>query len=241
MLLRGLWAILVCLSPCAAIAQASDPAADKDPWTGTASLGFLSTSGNTDTTSYNSAFKVSYTTGKWVHTLDGAANGAEESGMTTAEAYQAGWRSTYDVGVHSFVFGEANYRKDRFAGVEQQLSQSIGYGRRLIETEKHLLSAEIGVGYAKLDFADDTSESSAIATAGLDYKWTFTETSNFEQNIDVESGSENTYIESVSAVRARLLGDFALVLSYTIKHNTDVPLGSEKTDRLTAVSLEYAF
>ena len=75
----------------------------------------------------------------------------------------------------------------------------------------------------------------------MGWRTSFTETSNFEQNIDVESGSENTYIESVSAVRARLLGDFALVLSYTIKHNTDVPLGSEKTDRLTAVSLEYAF
>ena len=49
------------------------------------------------------------------------------------------------------------------------------------------------------------------------------------------------YIESVSAVRAKLLGDFAIVFSYTVRHNTDVPVGSDKTDKLTAISLELAF
>ena len=53
--------------------------------------------------------------------------------------------------------------------------------------------------------------------------------------------SDNTYIESVSAIRARLIGDFNLVLSYTIKQNTNVPAGSEKRDTQSAVSIEYAF
>ena len=80
-----------------------------------------------------------------------------------------------------------------------------------------------------------------IARGSIDYNWIFSETAGFDQNIVVESGSDNTYIESISAVRARLVGDLALVLSYTVKHNTDVPVGSEKTDTFTAISLEYAF
>ena len=40
---------------------------------------------------------------------------------------------------------------------------------------------------------------------------------------------------------ARLIGDFNLVLSYTIKQNSDVPVGTDKTDTLSAVSIEYAF
>lgn len=238
---RSVLIMFLVLSPGLAFSQAGEPAAEESPWSGKASLGFLSTSGNTDTTSYNTAFEVSYAVNAWTHTLKAAANGAEESGTTTAEAYQAGWKSAYDIGEHSYLFGQVNWRKDRFAGVDQQLSESIGYGRRIIDTPVHLLSAEIGAGHTKLDFADMTSSSTAILTLGADYKWTFSETSNFEQNIDVESGSDNTYIESVSAVRARLLGDLAIVLSYTVKHNTDVPVGSEKTDKLTAVSLEYAF
>ena len=121
------------------------------------------------------------------------------------------------------------------------MSESIGYGRRIIDTPAHLLSAEIGAGYRNADLSDNTSESGVIGRLGLDYKWTFSETSNFEQNISVESGSDNTYTESVSAVRAKLLGDFAIVLSYTVRHNTDVPPGNEKTDKFTAISLELAF
>ncbi len=238
---NGVLAVILILSSGAAYSQAGSPPAEESPWAGTASLGFLSTSGNTDTTSYNTAFEISYTQNKWTHTLDAAANGADESDTKTAEAYQAGWKTDYDFSEHNYVFGVVNWRKDRFSGVDQQVSEAVGYGRRFIDTPVHLLSAEIGAGHRKLDFADNTSDSGVIATLGADYKWTFSETSNFEQNISVESGSENTYIESVSAVRAKLLGDLAIVLSYTVRHNTDVPVGSQKTDRLTAISLELAF
>ncbi len=234
---NGILAVIFCLSSGVTFAQA----AAGDPWAGKASLGYLSTSGNTDTTSYNTKFEISYASNKWKHTFNAAANGALESDTTTAEAYQAGWKSAYDIAEHSYLFGQVKWRKDRFAGVQEQLSEAVGYGRRIIDTPVHLLSAEIGAGYTTFDFADMTSESSVILTLGIDYKWTFSETSNFEQNIDVESASENTYIESVSAVRARLLGDLAIVLSYTVKHNTDVPVGREKTDKLSALSLEYAF
>jgi putative salt-induced outer membrane protein len=214
-----------------ALSQAEAPEEETSPWAGTASLGYLSTAGNTDTTSYNTAFEVSYTHSSWVHTLTGAANGADESDTTTAEAYQAGWKSDYNFSETSFLFGQLNWRKDRFSGVDQQTSAAAGYGRRLIDTPEHLF----------LDFADNTSGDSAILTLGMKYIWTFSETSNFQQDIAVESGSDNTFIESVSAVRARLLGDFAIVFSYTVRHNTDVPVDSKNTDRLTAVSLEYAF
>lgn len=240
MLRNSALAVVFIVSPAAAYAQA-EIAAEEDPWTGTASLGFLSTSGNTDTTSYNTKFKISYEQDSWTHSFNAAANGAEEGGMTTAEAYKAGGKTAYSFSEHNYLFGEVNWRKDRFSGVDQQLSVAVGYGHRFIDTPAHLLSGEVGVGQRSLDFADGTSESGVIGTLGIDYKWTFSETSNFEQTVDVESGSENTYIESVSAVRAKLLGDFAIVFSYTIQHNTDVPVGSEKTDRLTAISLEYAF
>jgi len=231
------------LLPVVAYSQAGTAGApvETGPWAGKASLGYLSTSGNTNTTSYNTAFEISYSRNKWTHTLDAAGNGSDESDTTTAEAYQAGWKSTYDFSEHNYVFGLVSWRKDRFSGVNRQLSEAVGYGRRLINTPAHLLSAEIGAGHRSSDLSDDTSESGAIATLGMDYRWAFSETSNFEQGISIEAGSDNTYLESVSAVRAKLLGDLAIVLSYTVRHNTDVPVGSEKTDKFTAVSLELAF
>jgi hypothetical protein len=45
----------------------------------------------------------------------------------------------------------------------------------------------------------------------------------------------------VSAIKARLVGNLALVASYTLKRNSDVLPEIEETDTFTALSLEYAF
>ena len=222
-------------------AGATAAAEEEGLWSGKFSLGYLSTSGNTDTTTYNTAFEVTYARNKWSHTASGSANGNEDTDLHLAEAYQLGWKTDYNFTEHDYLFGLVNWRKDRFAGVVEQLSASAGYGRRLINTPKHLLSAEIGAGYRDAELSDFSSESGTILRGGLDYTWTFTEKSGFDQYISIESGADNTYVEWVSALRASLLGDFAMVLSYTVRHNTDVPAGSEKTDKLTAISIEYAF
>jgi len=238
---KGIFVVAIMLTSGAVFAQAEEVAEEEGPWSGALSLGYLSTAGNTDTTSYNTSFGIGYTRDKWNHAFDAAAIGADEGDKTTAEAYQAGWKSEYNFTEHDFIFGTVDWRKDRFSGVDQQISEAISYGRRFLDTPKHLLSVGLGVGHRQADLADDTSESGVIGRGSIDYKWIFSETAGFDQNIIVESGSDNTYIESVSAVRAKLLGDFALVVSFTIKQNSDVPPLSEKTDRLTAVSIEYSF
>ena len=86
-----------------------------------------------------------------------------------------------------------------------------------------------------------TSESEFIVRGGLNYRWILSETAEFIQALSVESGETNTYSESVTALKASLLGELALVASYTIKNNSDVVPGTEKTDTYTALSLEYAF
>ncbi len=243
MLRKFILMAVIIFSANSAFSQGTTGAAEEEdgPWSGKASLGYLATSGNTDTTTYNTAFEVTYAVNKWSHTLSGAANGNEESDLHLAEAYQLGWKTDYNFTEHDYVFGLVNWRKDRFAGVTEQITESIGYGRRVIDTPSHLLSLEIGAGYRDADLSDDSTESGAILRGGLDYTWTFTEKSGFDQKLSIESGSDNTYVESISALRANLLGDFALVLSYTVRHNTDVPIGSEKTDKLTAISIQFAF
>ena len=240
MLRRGILALAFFVLSGAVYAQ-GEAEEEEGPWSGTASVGYLSTSGNTETTSYNTKVGVVYTVNDWEHGLNLSGNGAEDTGETTAEAYQAGWRSAYQFAEHNFIFGTVDWRKDRFAGVVEQMSYALNYGRRVINTPNHILGLGLGAGYRDSDRADGTSEGNAIARGSLDYNWIFSETSGFDQNIIVESGSDNTFIESVSAVRANLLGELALVVSYTIRHNTDVPVGTEETDTISAISLEYAF
>ncbi|MDH3440188.1 MAG: DUF481 domain-containing protein [Gammaproteobacteria bacterium] len=225
----------------AGVAGAQGESEEEGPWSGNLSLGYLSTSGNTETTSYNTTFGVGHEEGDWKHRFSGSASGAETTSVSTAEAYQLGWRSDYSFTERDFIFGTIDWRKDRFAGVTEQMSYALNYGRRVIDTPTHMLSLGIGAGFRDADRSDGTNDKSGIGRGSLAYDWIWTETSGFNQGLIVESGGGNTYIESVSSVRARLVGDFNLVLSYTIKQNSDVPVGTEKKDTQTAISIEYAF
>ncbi len=214
---------------------------EEGPWSGKATLGYLSTSGNTENSTLNTGVRIEYATGDWVHSARANAVNATEDNMTTAEAYELGAKTERSFGEYDFVFARANWRKDRFSGYDTQFSQSIGYGRRLIETDVHQLNAEIGAGARQSDLVDGTSTNEFILRGGMDYRWQISETAEFRQDISVEAGDENTYLESVTAVSAQLLGDLALVFSYTIKNNSDVPAGRENRDTYIAASLEYLF
>ena len=74
-----------------------------------------------------------------------------------------------------------------------------------------------------------------------DYRWTISETAEFSQSIAIDSVSFNTYTESVTKLTMDILGNISIVVSYTIKTNSDVPAGTVNTDTFTAVALEYAF
>jgi putative salt-induced outer membrane protein len=227
--------------------MAAEEEAPASPWAGKASLGYLATSGNTENSNLNTAFEVGYTAGQWTHVLDAAAIYADEDSDTTAEAYAVGWKSERKLSDANFLFGRLDWRKDRFSGYEEQFSQTVGYGRRLIDNERHSLNAEIGVGARQSELVDPLglgngeTENETILTGGLYYKWALSETAELTQDLLAESGSENTYFESKTALSAKLVGNLALVASYTIKNNSDVPLGTEKTDTFTALSLEYSF
>ena len=226
------------LAPLALLAQETE---ETGPWAGKATLGYLATSGNTENATLNTGLEVSYTVGNWVHLAEAFALNASENEATSAEAYELGWKSERRLTEHDFLYGRLQWRKDRFGGYATQFSQTIGYGRRLIDAEKHKLNAELGLGGRQSELQDATEEDEIVYTGGLFYQWQFSETAEFRQSLTAEAGDENTYSQSVTAVSAKLFGDLALVASYTIKHNSDVPPQTEKSDRYSALSLEYAF
>lgn len=237
MTLRLISTVLAISVSFSAMAQ-EEPAS---PWSGKASLGYLATSGNTENSTLNTAVEVGFATGAWQHFAIAAAISAKESETATAEAYALGWKSERNFTDTDYIFGRLDWRKDRFSGYDSQFSQTVGYGRRLLNTDKHVLNIEAGVGARQSELQSGLTENETIFRGGAYYTWLFSETAQFRQDLTTEAGSDNTYVESVSAISAKLLGDLALVASYTVKHNTDVPALTEKTDTYSALSLEYVF
>jgi putative salt-induced outer membrane protein len=239
--MRALHAVLLCSLSGAALAQA--PAAGPaDPFVGSTALGYLSTSGNTDATNLNSSLKIAWDVdGPWKHNWTALAIKASTDDVTTAEAYAAGYKATRDFSETSYLFASGDWRQDEFSGYDKQVTEAVGYGRRLINNTRHVLALEGGVGAKQSDLITGEELDEAIVRGGLDYLLTLSENSEFNQKLLIEQGDDNRYTESTSALKTRIVGNLALVLSYVIKNNSDVPVGIDETDRFTALSLEYGF
>ncbi|MEL7537248.1 MAG: DUF481 domain-containing protein [Pseudomonadota bacterium] len=220
---------------------AAQNAPPPDPWSGTVSFGYLATTGNSESVSVNGATEIIYEKGRWKHTLDASALGSQDDADTTAEAYQFGWKSDFKFNEYNYLFLDLRWQKDLFSGYEQQTAESLGYGRRLINTDKHVLNAELGIGAKQADLIGGVSQDETIALGLLDYTWQLSETASFSQDVRVEAGEENTYLESVTALNTKVFKNLGLVLSYTVRNNSDVPTDTESTDTFTAISLEYVF
>ena len=67
-------------------AQEEEAEGDESPWSGTVKLGYLATTGNTESQSMNAGFEINYTLELWAHQATGAAIGTSESNISTAEA-----------------------------------------------------------------------------------------------------------------------------------------------------------
>jgi putative salt-induced outer membrane protein len=236
LLVPGAAILSIALGALPALAQDED-----EGLSGQLALGYLATSGNSDSENLSLNFGGDYYGDVWHHSLDGRAVRASTSGVTTAEAYGLSWQSAREFGGKSYMFGRAAWDKDKFSGYDQQIREVVGYGRHFIDNERHELNGEVGAGLRQSDLRDGTTEDKSIARLSTDYVFRISETAEFKQLFSVESGSDNTYTESVTSLSADVWTNLAIVLTYTVKRNSDVPVGTVRKDTFTAVSLEYSF
>jgi putative salt-induced outer membrane protein len=73
------------------------------------------------------------------------------------------------------------------------------------------------------------------------YRWDFVEKSFFSQGLRSFIGSDNTEVESVTALDYRLNDLIDFRVSVNVKHNTDTPDGGSSTDTITAISLKLDY
>jgi putative salt-induced outer membrane protein len=241
LLSMALMALYVPIASSEEAASEEDATEEQGPWSGTVGLGYTAVSGNTETRSFSFDTEINYDGLKWEHTFTGRAINQSVDKNATAEAYKAMWESRYKFSKRAYAFGLVDYNKNRFSSFNQQVFEIIGVGRRFVDTEKHAFNGEIGIGAGQAELIDGTSRNEFNGRISGDYTWSFSENGSFVQKLSVTSSSSNTFTQSLTELRAGLIGALNLVLSYAVQHNSDVLPGTEKTDTFTTISLEYAF
>ena len=220
---------------------------DSGPWSGEIAAGYLASSGNTDTTSGTARAKLNYMVGDWENWVEGKAFGSSDDEGTTAEAYQVAGRSLYNFSEKNYGYGQLEWRKNRFSAYTQQTFETVGYGRRILTSDKYKLNLEVGAGLTQQKAVISSeptvteNERGAVYVAAGEFIWQVSDTTQFEQLASANVASDNTYWETISRISVSVVDSLALTVSYTIQGNTDVSDDVEKTDRFTAISLDYAF
>lgn len=203
--------------------------------------GYVATSGNSDTSTANFKGELMYDRDRWHHSALATAIGASQDDETSSEAYKAQLKTKYDLSEIFYAFGLAEYNKDRFSAYDHQIFEVGGIGWRVFHTDTHELNLEAGVGATQSRLEDGTDNNELVGRVGADYHWHISENALFSEKVSSNIGADNTYIESLTELKAGVIGNLALVLGYLVKHNTDVLPGTDKTDTQTSVSLEYKF
>jgi putative salt-induced outer membrane protein YdiY len=243
LLLTGL---LVVSSSVFAHDEPAAPAEPTSPWKGSAEVGVVRTTGNTETQNTSLKGDVIYEDGQWKYTGHGEAFGAsqeDENGDNdvSAERYLLSGKADYKMSDVDYVFGLVQLQKDRFSGFEYEHVVSAGYGRKVIKEADMELDVEIGPGvrFFKVD-GGEADEEALLRLAGK-YWWAITDHSKFTQDLTVEIGEDLTTTTSVTGLQASVSDSLAMKLTFTVKNKNEVPAGTEKTDTETALTLVYAF
>lgn len=227
-------------------AYAEDEAA-KSLWKSSAELGYVSTSGNSETESLNAKVAASTDRENWRHkaeatALKSSSEDATGADVTTAKKVTLMGQSDYKLEGKNFLFGVITYENDKFSGFDYQVTEAIGYGRRVIDETDMTLDLEIGPGARQSKLAaTGKKESEGMIRAAAKFDWAVSKTSKFGEVLTVEAGEDVTITKSVTSLSSQIEGNLSMKISYTYKRTSEVPVGVDDTDTETAVTLVYSF
>ncbi|MBC8210577.1 MAG: DUF481 domain-containing protein [Gammaproteobacteria bacterium] len=212
-----------------------------DAWKASAEIGYVSTSGNTETSTLNAKAMATNENAQWRHKIEATTLNASDAVKTTAKKFTLEGQSDYKLQQSNYLFGVVAYEDDKFSGYDYRLTESIGYGHRVVDQTDLSLDLEIGPGarQSKLDNGD--SENEALLRGAAKLGWNISKTSKFAENFSVEVGEDVTVSKSVSSLSSQIDGNLSMKLTFTYKNTSSVPVGFDETDTETGVTLVYTF
>lgn len=211
-------------------------------WKGSVELGITATTGNTKSKNINAKADVIREKNKWRHHIHLSALNASNQGATTAERYYAKGDSRYSITKHNYLFGLVTYENNRFSGFHYNVTDTLGYGRRLVNNDSVRLDLEIGAGSRELKIiGTGQTQVEAQLHLGAGFEWDISDDTQFTQELSSNIGKLRSVSRSVTSLQTQLVGSLATSVSYTFEYTSKVPQGVAQTFTQTSVNLVYNF
>lgn len=239
---KNLTALALCVAAPTALADGLLSDAPEEGYIGNIDLGYISTSGNSETESLNGEFDwTARASENWATGIQitGVSNSSED--QRDAEQYTFAWNNRYDLSEKSFLYGIVDYMNDYFGAYDYQAGAYLGYGHEFFKSDDGHLSLGIGLGYRINAVFIGEDEKESVIRGDLDFAHQLTDNARFTQVVSAVWGEEIDTYMSKSAITTKISDSLAMKLSYLVNYNSEVPVGAEKTDRTTTVGISYSF
>jgi putative salt-induced outer membrane protein len=216
-------------------------AQEERPYDASVSLGYVGTTGNTDTTTFNAEILLTYRVQRWTHNAKFQGLGSQENNMARAERYYLEDKSDFSLDEDQYLFSKLSYTDDRFSGFEYQAALSAGYGRYLLRRDNLNLQGFAGVGYRENDIVGLGSEGESIISLGENLDWQISDSARLVQSFTTDVGEELTVSRFEIGLESNIIERIATKIAFQARNTSEVPAGNKKTDTQTSISLVYTF
>ena len=236
---------LLCLVISASVHAATEKDSKTEPvgWSGDVGLGYVTTSGASETETLNSKANAKYHFGQgWFSKTRLEALKSEKDAEISAERYLFVEQVKNQFDNSNFAYVTGKYEDTKGNGYDYQATLSLGYGRRIYEATDVYVDGEIGPGlkYSEPEEGSDTSLDGILSTRAL-LGWTISPTTQFTQVFSVEAGEEEIVLESETGLETIVVGSLSTKLGYRRRHTSDPLLSASSVEDEAGVTVSYKF
>jgi len=208
---------------------------------GHAELGGYISTGNTENVGLSAAVQLRREGIEWRHKLRFQADYQESLGVTTQDRFLAAYEPNWKFDDRAYVYGAAQYERDRFSGFNSRISLSAGAGYSAIRSPAMKLDLELGPAFRQTDFIDQTSESNVAARGSLDFGWKVSRGISVTQTASAYVEQSNSTVATKSALLTKLIGPLSAQFSYSVQFESMPPIGRKTTDTTSRAALVVDF
>jgi len=216
-------------------------AANADGWSGNAELGFVQTTGNTDTSSLNLKVKGISDGEIWRTTVEGGALNSKDTGKTTSEKYHIAVQEDWKGLSAGYLFVRLAYEQDKFGGYNRRTSETLGYGFDILKSDEKQWNAEVGAGARQSEDTAGVQTNDTVLRASTVFNWNISKTAKFTQELKTEGGKEGYITKSLTALTNQVANNLSSKISYEVQNNSKAPAGTKATDTTLSAALVYAY
>jgi putative salt-induced outer membrane protein YdiY len=237
-----------------------------DGWSGTASLGATSSTGNAEASNINGSIRLAKSVNRWEHLVFGSVfkgtssiviEERDENGEVilgddgrpqrtivkgdNSDRLALGYQPKFYYTPKTYFFGILDWEQDEPANIDSATRQIVGVGHRFYSNASGFLTVEAGLGNKATDLVFGEDVNGGIGYLGLNFLNRVTENVTFNFDLRSDFGSDNTFVELGAGVAFKLSEKLALKVSHFSRSNSDLDSGdnplSSNSDSVTTMNL----